>query len=238
MKKLKKNIFWCLLSVLALGFTACSSDDDNNSANSGNTPSDTSKEVKVVDEKETPFVQVLNEDFGSSMLSQLVGGNAGENENDLQMLAGMRSAAEQNALETLASIGGGNGSLSDLADFSIGTITIQYWSVDGEGNPIQLSGNIHLPKVGGEYIDCRDIMLNCHPTAFNDFMVSLFTSRSHVSDQIVVLEPDYIGFGITNNMSQTYLCQKLIARQCVDMIPAALEVLEEKGVILAKDYGT
>jgi hypothetical protein len=240
MKKLGKNLLWSLLSVLALCFTACSSDDDNNGAANGNTPSDTSKEVKVVDEKETPFVQVLNEDFGSSMLSQLVGGNAGENEDDLQMLAGMRSAAEQHALETLASVGGGNddAGISDLVNFLVGGITIHYWSVDGDGNPILLSGNIYLPKAWGRYLDCRDIMLSCHPTAFNDLMISMFSMRSHVSDQVVVLEPDYIGFGGTKDMSQTYLCQKLIARQCVDMIPAALEVLEEKGVSMAKGYGT
>lgn len=241
MKKLGKNIILSLLAVLALNFAACSS-DDNDSTSNGNDPQPQPQpkntEIEVTKEEDLPFVNVLDEDFDASnlLLNQLFGANSAEDE-VLQTLDDMRNQTEQDVLDLLSAINGDNG-IEDLLNFNVAKITVKYWSVDGNGNPIQLSGDVYLPKAWGRYIDCKDILLSCHPTALMDMMITMFSMRSHVADQVVVIEPHYIGFGETKDMSQTYLCQKLIAQQCADMIPAAMKVLEQKEVKLASGYGT
>ena len=241
MKKSGKNIILSLLAVLALSFAACSSDDDNSSSSSnGENPQPQPKntDIEVTSEEDLPFINVLDEDFSAQNLlaNRLFGANSADDE-ELQTLDDMRNQVEQEANELLSALNGSN-DIIDLLNLTISKITVNYWSVDGKGQPIQLSGDVYLPKAWGSYVDCEDILLSCHPTALKDMMITMFSMRSHVADKVVVIEPHYIGFGETKNMSQTYLCQKLIAQQCADMIPAAIKVLEQKGAKLASNYGT
>ena len=114
---------------------------------------------------------------------------------------------------------------------------MSYTTVDGSGHSIRLSGRLSLPRVNGEYATIKGLLLNCHPTAVGEIM-SLYSMKARTADGLAVIEPDYIGFGISANKPQTYLCQKLIARQCVDMIPAALKLMQQRGVTMEKGWGT
>lgn len=242
MRTLGKPIFLCILAsfTLAFGLSACSSDDGNdNGEQPQGEPQQESNEVEITSEIDLPYFDALNEDFSYALYQSTyyAGQNAMPSNQEAAALEEMRNAAEDNGVDLLQAVTGSNDP-QDLEHLSVSNINVKYWSIDGDGNPIQLSGTIYLPKVKGKYIDCDDILLNCHATSLMDLMMKVGSQRNLVADRLVVLEPHYIGFGETRNMSQTYLCQKLIARQCTDMISAAMTVLEKKKVNLNAGYGT
>ena len=133
---------------------------------------------------------------------------------------------------------GGNGTYHSNVSFKV--VTLNYSSIDGKGNPITLSGKLTLPQVLGSYITIEDIILHCHATNIDmtGGGVSPATFKEMGAYSFAVIDPDYIGFGVTSNKPQTYLCQKLIARQCVDMELAVLEYMKRKGIKLKAGYGT
>ena len=232
---IKRNLFskWNALAfawALTMGLVSCSSDD---STSEDNNPSQQSgqTEVEIVDEEEESFTNAASNDF-----SNLLGGLAEGQMDDL--LKEICDNALENGQEMAEAYDDGSNGLADLSDFSVANITLKYYSVDGQGNRIQLSGRVYLPKLKNAYVDCRDILLNCHPTATSEEMLSMGSLRTLTADSLVVVEPHYQGFGATADKKQTYLCQKLIARQCVDMIPAVFRLLEKKGVKLLSGYGT
>lgn len=133
---------------------------------------------------------------------------------------------------------GGNGTYHRNVTYSV--VTMNYSSIDGNGDPIVLSGKLTLPMVSGKYVMIEDILLSCHATNIDmtGKGVSNATFKEMAAYSFAVLDPDYIGFGVTSGKPQTYLCQKLIARQCVDMELAALQYMREQGVQLKDGYGT
>ena len=134
--------------------------------------------------------------------------------------------------------GGGNGSYHKNVTYTV--VTLNYKSVDGNGNPVTLSGKLTLPKVAGEYVMIEDILLHCHATNIDvtGKGVSNATFKDMAAYSFAILDPDYMGFGVTSGKPQTYLCQKLIGRQCVDMELAALEYMKQEGVQIKDGYGT
>ena len=100
-----------------------------------------------------------------------------------------------------------------------------YMSTDIDGKPIRLSGRIVLPADG----NVSRIMVATHFTIAADreapsnsvTMESMFAARG-----IAVIEPDYIGYGITADKIHPYLCADVTGRNVVDMYFAALPFLE------------
>lgn len=103
-----------------------------------------------------------------------------------------------------------------------------YWSVDIDGEPIRLSGRIVVPA---DHKVSR-IMVVSHFTIGADYeapcnevpMESVFAARG-----IAVIEPDYIGYGVTRNLIHPYLCSDVTSRNVVDMYDAALNFLPAIG---------
>ena len=220
-------------AFLTMGLAACSSSDDSN----GN--------GKVQDdEKETssgPLIAVTSETIVSvdDMIAQ-----AASNNEDTALPEDL-VAEQQNKNDVLRAAqylndqySGGNGTYHSNVSFKV--VTLNYSSIDGKGNPIILSGKLTLPQVLGQYITIEDIILHCHATNIDmtGGGVSPATFKEMGAYSFAVIDPDYIGFGVTSNMPQTYLCQKLIARQCVDMELAALEYMKQKGIKIKNGYGT
>lgn len=133
---------------------------------------------------------------------------------------------------------GSNGSYHRNVTYKV--VTLNYQSIDGKGNPITISGKLTLPMVSGEYVMIEDILLSCHATNIDmtGYGVSNAMFKEMAAYSFAILDPDYIGFGVTQGKPQTYLCQKLIARQCVDMELAALKYMQQQGIQLKKGYGT
>lgn len=103
-----------------------------------------------------------------------------------------------------------------------------YKSIDQNGKDVRLSGRIILPADG----KVSRIMVVSHYTIGSNAeapsnelpLEALYATRG-----LAVLEPDYIGYGITADRVHPYLCAKLTARNVVDMYVAALPFLKKIG---------
>lgn len=224
------NLWMVLLcaGLLSLTFAACSNDSDEE--NKQEQTNETGTLTSVQEETEISFDEMVDiaESFDSeTALPEDLDAQA-ENINDL-------IAASQELAETYS---GANGTYQKNVTFKV--VTINYQSIDGEGKPITLSGKLTLPLVNGKYVTIEDIVLSCHATSIPKDNKGIYsdTFKDMAAYSFAIIDPDYIGFGITYGQPQTYLCQKLIARNCVDMELAALEYMKQEGVKLKNGYGT
>ena len=213
---------------LSMGLTACSNDDDGGQNNGQETTTGTL--LAVTEEKDVSVDDLVAQATPNNENTALPEDLLAEQEYKEDVL---------DAAQDLSDIySGSNGTYHSNVSFKV--VTLNYSSIDGKGNPIILSGKLTLPQVLGQYITIEDIILHCHATNIDmtGGGVSPATFKEMGAYSFAVIDPDYIGFGVTNNMPQTYLCQKLIARQCVDMELAALEYMKQKGIKIKNGYGT
>jgi len=118
--------------------------------------------------------------------------------------------------------------LSMINNNNIISYSGSYNSVDQDGNPVRLSGRIVLPASG----KISRIMVVSHFTIGADVeapsmdlpLESIFAAKG-----LAVIEPDYIGYGLTVNRVHPYLCSRITARNVVDMYFSALPFLEFIG---------
>ena len=220
------TIFASLMTVGALMTTSCS--NDNGQENGQKTPTGTL--VSVTDETVVPVDEMAALATPNNENTALPEDLVVEQLNKDELLVAAQDLNDQ--------YGGGNGTYHSNVSFKV--VTLNYTSIDGKGNPITLSGKLTLPQVGGEYITIEDIILHCHATNIDmtGGGISPATFKEMGAYSFAVINPDYIGFGVTRNKPQTYLCHKLIARQCVDMELAALEYMKQEGIKLKEGYGT
>lgn len=228
--------YWMgLAAVLLTGVcTACSDHDEKEQSNVISIDGIKTNDPVILDELELSFEELAEALYGKDQGGLNGPGSSDEME---QLYAEMRAAMESDVLQAVKEDGGLNGSNGSTDEWTCDTINMSYTTVDGSGHSIRLSGRLSLPRINGEYVDIKGVLLNCHPTSVGQ-IVPLCSLKARTADGLAVIEPDYIGFGISANKPQTYLCQKLIARQCVDMIPAALKLMQQRGVTMEKGWGT
>ena len=110
-----------------------------------------------------------------------------------------------------------------------------YMSTDLDGKtPVRLSGRIVLPADG----KVSRILIATHFTIAADreapsntiTMESMFAANG-----LAVIEPDYIGYGVTADRIHPYLCADVTARNVVDMYTAALPFLKAINCAPAND---
>ena len=112
--------------------------------------------------------------------------------------------------------------------------TIAYQSIDIQGNPIELSGYIVLPTLSkGGMCNADHILFSTHytmtknsdvPSLSDPFDALTFTMSGN---KPVMIEPDYLGYGITVDMRHPYLAPDIMARNSVDMLVASHQLLRE-----------
>jgi hypothetical protein len=112
---------------------------------------------------------------------------------------------------------------------------VEYPSKDASGNSITVSGRIYLRKQDMENKKVKGIILYNHytitseeecPSEDSQHLISLFTKNGYA-----VIMPDYVGFGTTKNLPQTYLHQASTACQCVDMLLCTRLWLNSRGIV-------
>ena len=228
--------YWMGLAVVLLAgvCTACSDHDEEEQSNVISLDGIKTNDPVILDELELSFEELAEALYGKDQGGLNGPGSSDEME---QLYAEMRAAMESDVLQAVKEDGGLNGSNGSTDEWTCDTINMSYTTVDGSGHSIRLSRRLSLPRITGEYVDIKGVLLNCHPTSVGQ-IVPLCSLKARTADGLAVIEPDYIGFGISANKPQTYLCQKLIARQCVDMIPAALKLMQQRGVTMEKGWGT
>ena len=111
---------------------------------------------------------------------------------------------------------------------------INYPSVDRTGAPLVLSGKISVPTARKP----KGLILLPHYTiASNNEVPSTSNTdeaRYFRKDYVLVM-PDYLGYGVTRDSVHPYLCGELTAKHCVDMLIAAIPLLDSLKVPLETD---
>lgn len=125
-----------------------------------------------------------------------------------------------------------------FAQYDVDLYRVVYNSVDGEGNPLELSGAILVPRDA----DSPGLLSIQHATIFSNNEapsvdrssgsdISVATRKAiFASAGNVVFLPDYIGYGITEDLLHPYQQASTLASASYDMILAGLEFVEEKNI--------
>lgn len=111
---------------------------------------------------------------------------------------------------------------------------VLYRSVDQHGDSLTVSGRLMVPQDSTP----KGIMLIPHYTIFsNDEAPS--NSPTHDAkvfrEEYVILQPDYVGFGVTADRMHPYLYGELAARNTVDLYLAMLPVLDSMALGIPLD---
>lgn len=108
-------------------------------------------------------------------------------------------------------------------------IPVIYESIGIDGDKINLSGAIFIPKAS----QIKKLILILHPTigANREAPSQTYCLESifALTDAVVIM-PDYIGYGITNNSIHPYLCSKLTAKNAIDLLLATIPYLKYRGL--------
>ena len=124
--------------------------------------------------------------------------------------------------------------LSLSASVRVNEHIVFYSSVDQFGQPIRLSGKISYPANK----PAKGLILITHYTigANSEAPSSTVTldAKPFRKDYALVI-PDYIGYGVTRDSFPPYLDGELTARNCVDMLVVARDVLDSLQVRLPSD---
>lgn len=221
-----KKLFLTAAVLSAFTFTAC----DKNPIIDGPDPS-----IEVIEGKETSYNDLLSQiqTLEASINSMP---DSPEKEALKAALEDMKLGLDESVKYLAEDVVGDNG-LFGFDNFSIRSDTLRYSTTDWEGKPITLSGIVHFPLYKNKAMELSGMIVNCHatkPQVFSNIKVlqnldfetiinTVYTMKAATSDGVMVVEPDYEGFGCSRSRHQTYLCHKLIAKQCADMLKPSLE---------------
>lgn len=122
---------------------------------------------------------------------------------------------------------------------------ITYWSVDANNNPVQLSAHIYWKKKGTfSNPDIKFVMVNCHATITHDDgcptgkTPQMEAIKYMVSEDCLLVCPDYLGFGNTKDKTHPYMCGTLTGRNVLDAYKAAVKYVKEQGKKIVSNYYT
>jgi acetyl esterase/lipase len=145
---------------------------------------------------------------------------------------GQKSRGELVSVTTVS--GRSKSEISLLSKYGVDAYKLVYASVDAEGNPVELSGLLAVPRKPAE--DKSPIFSFQHGTTFlNVDVPSLNDSTSDASilfasfGYIMVL-PDYLGYGESVTKLHPYLHAETLASASLDMLRASQEHLQSLGV--------
>lgn len=114
---------------------------------------------------------------------------------------------------------------------NVASPTITYQSVDVNNNPITLSAKIYYKN--NQTVSF--IMLNCHATITHDAGCptgaepQMEAIKYMVSENCLLICPDYIGFGESKDKTHPYMCTTITSRNLLDCFKAAVKYVKETG---------
>ena len=154
-------------------------------------------------------------------------------ENEFLVSETLRRTITQQQLETFWFFAG----VPDAEDFvayDVDVHTVVYNTRDLEGNPIQASGAILVPQG----IDNPGLLSVQHATIFSnseapsvDIGISV-TARKAIfaSAGYITFLPDYLGYGVTEELLHPYQVESSLAETSRDLILAGLEFIENRNL--------
>lgn len=116
-------------------------------------------------------------------------------------------------------------------EYDVDVYRIVYQTTDLEGNPIEASGAVMIPKEASQpellSIQHATIFSNVEAPSVDGTTNSVVTRKSiFASAGNIVFLPDYLGYGVTSQQPHSYQHKESLATASYDMILAGLEFLE------------
>ena len=112
-------------------------------------------------------------------------------------------------------------------------ITVTYPSIDQYGDSITLSGMICIPDSKP-----KGVILIPHYTIMSKYEAPSIKPTGEAfffKDDYILVMPDYIGFGVTEELDHPYLAGELTARNCIDMLAILSQTPEAMNSGIALD---
>lgn len=205
--------FWAVIAALAL--IACEKKDPQSDP-----------------EEQTPMYEIIEENVFTSeeMLEDFVAKND-LTQADVKEMYDALVTKEEDRKEEMAQEFGSNGLATGYK-----TYTYKYWSDDEHGNPIRLSarvawGTVWLPW-GSIDLDPDHIYLYEHYTITkNDECPTAHSSSTEIqmlTGDLLLIMPDYIGYGNTRDRIHPYLNYDVTVKNSIDALEAGYQVFQDK----------
>lgn len=127
-------------------------------------------------------------------------------------------------------------------DVNVTYIKLNYKTTNEDGTPVVASGLLSIPKKNSANLS-TNLIINAHGTIFKNsyapseinntteldiFIVQNYNQSGNTTLSIII-EPDYIGYGASIDLSHPYLLYKSSANAALDMLDASLEFLSQKS---------
>ena len=109
-----------------------------------------------------------------------------------------------------------------------------YPSIDQHGDSLMLSGKLSIPTNRP-----KGVILIPHYTITSKHQapsVKMTDEAPYFKDDYVLVMPDYIGYGVTENMEHPYLAGELTAHNCIDMLIGAKPILDSMNIPMDSLY--
>ncbi len=112
---------------------------------------------------------------------------------------------------------------------------VEYTSVAADGvTPMQISGVVTIPN--SYLLSNTDVLVvDSHHTVCDNASVPSVMGSSMSGMAMAALYPmaatDYVGYGITSDLPHPYLCQEQNARNSLDIVPVALDILAQEAIV-------
>ena len=255
---MRRNCLRILTIILMSGLTvvattACSDNDDEQDGSGQEQPIFDLNDVTVIESG-----RMTAAEFYQRMIQGATEGNGDEDEMLVgfyqQQLSAIKEM-EQDIIDSLDNVTGANGSEGADTDgksvsYSYEWTTIRYKTVDVNGQSIECSELLVWPYNAVCNPNPDNVIVGCHCTiTSNAERPSNFSNLGHkndvnmlacfanpVSQEALVIVPDYQGYGATHGDSHPYCNREVTARQVVDGVKAGIAYFEKYEKKLEKDW--
>lgn len=232
---MKKNIrtaaFYIAVAMFTM-FTSCSSDNANSIIDTGGS----TIETPTMDEPNVDNVSVEITDSAKYTIEEMadrVFGKEGANSDTEKLRQQFVERAQQEEKQLQNEYGANNGMLYYSYSY-------KYKSTDVKGNPIELSSLVSWRSFAGISLSPNNLFLYEHFTVTKDDQAPTKTSNiiQMAVGNSLMIQPDYIGYGITKNEVHPYLNHDVTAINSIDALEAGYQTWKMKtnNKKMAKDW--
>ncbi|MCR5313571.1 MAG: hypothetical protein K6E54_08040 [Bacteroidaceae bacterium] len=237
--KISKTFMLSFLVMTSSVFVGCTSDESDSVVINQDTQLTEADLANIMAESGKPTI-ISEDDYTVEEFADILFGADGTNASEENADAkAMFLAREQYKADSMANVLGQNGVTKFYKK-----ITYNYPSIDEKGNAITLSALVTWGYWKGIFksynLDQDDMVLYCPYTHTKNSECATVSGGGNeltlLTEEILMIMPDYEGFGITNGRDQVYLNHDLCARQIVDALAPGYKIFKDRDGSFEDDY--
>ncbi|MBQ7157108.1 MAG: hypothetical protein IJR86_04865 [Bacteroidaceae bacterium] len=228
----------CFAMAATMVFASCSSDEDLNKS-VATTDYDNAELLDLITTNAQPTILTENDYTVEEFADQIFGADGSNASEEQQAAKAKFLATEKVKADSMANVLGQNGITKYFKK-----ITYTYPSIDENGKTIQLSALVtwgYWKMFGKSFnLDQDNMVLYCPYThTLNSECATVSGGGNELTlltEEVLMIMPDYEGFGQTNGRDQVYLNHSLCARHIVDALAPGYQIFKNNNGTFEKDY--